>query len=139
MHKTISEDLYEILARPRQLKFKICAISAKISNLEDCLLPGAIRYDKDKVESSPSDRMPEVMAEIGDLSDKQRRLSQELLQANELIQKMCDERLTDELEKTVILMRFVGCQTFEEIGTALAYDKSGAWRIYDRAMDRLDT
>lgn len=137
-NRQISAELYDILSKPRRLKYQICAINSQIANLEDCLLPGGIRYDKENVQSSPTDRMPQVMAEIGDLSDKQEILSKEFVRANERIKILCEKYLTDELEKTVIVMHYVGLQTFEQIGASISYTKGGVWYIYDRAIDHLE-
>lgn len=136
--RTISAELYEILSKPRRLKFQICTINSQILNLKDCLMPGAVRYDKDNVQTSPADRMPQIMAEIGELSDKQKELSAELLRINDVIKKICDDYLTDELEKTVVLMHHVGMQTFEQIGASISYTKGGVWYIYDKAIDHLE-
>lgn len=129
-------ELHDIFDRPRQIKYQICVVNSQITNLEDCLLPGAIRYDRDKVDTSPSDRMPQIMAEIGDLSVKLKRLEDELFEAQKKVKDICNS-VDNDLERTVLLMRFIGCQTFEQIGVALDYDKSGAWRIYDRAIAEL--
>lgn len=130
------DKLKETFNRPRRIKYQICAINSQIASLEDCLLPGAIRYDTDRVDSSPSDRMPQVMAEIADLCTKQKRLERELFEAQKQVKDIC-ESIDDDLERTVLLMRFIGCQTFEQIGLELSYDKSGAWRAYDRAIKSL--
>lgn len=137
-NRQISSELYEILSKPRRLKYQICSINSQIANLEDCLLPGAVRYDKDNVQTSPTDRMPQVMAEIGDLSDRQKKLAEELLRANKHIKAICEEHLTDELERTVVIMHHVGLQTFDQIGISITYTKSGVWYIYDRAIDHLE-
>ena len=49
--------LYQFLNEPDRLKRKLHAIDMQIEDLMTQMLPGAIRYDKDSVMSSPEDKM----------------------------------------------------------------------------------
>lgn len=49
--------LYQFLNEPHRLKCKLIEIDNQIEELRASMLPGAIRYDKDSVMSSPDDPM----------------------------------------------------------------------------------
>ena len=53
------------------------------------------------------------------------------------MKKLCNF-LEDETEKTVMVMRFIGCQKFNEIATTLTYDVSWVYRIYQKAVKNLE-
>lgn len=136
MPKMMSKGLYSILNKPREIKYRLCYISSQIRNLEECLLPSGIRYDKDNVQTSPSDKLPEIAAEIVDLEDEHKRLEKDILKAGDRIKEMCNS-LTD-IESTVIMMKFIACQTFDQISLTTNYSKGGVWHIYRKAIDRLE-
>lgn len=136
MPKTISEDLYNILKKPREIKYRLCYINSQIRNLEECLLPSGIRYDKDNVQSSPSDKLSEIVAEISILEQEHTKLEADLLKAGDRIKALCTT-LTD-IEGTVIMMRFIALQKFEQIAIATNYTKGGIWDVYGRAIDKLE-
>ena len=63
----MNRQAYEFLNSVRVLHLQWLRLKAKHDALESCLLPGAIRYDKDKVQTSPDDTMSKVISEIADL------------------------------------------------------------------------
>lgn len=138
MKKQLSDELYGILNRPRFLTYRIQQINAQIMNLESCLYPGAIRYDREKVDSSPSDKMPQIVAEIVDLEKERERLEKEVGVSKDTLIRFCESNLSEELDRTVIIMHYIGKQTFEQIGVALSYSKGWVWHTYDRAIDILE-
>ena len=56
---------YRWLSRPRAVDSKIRRLESKIEELRTCLEPNAIRYDAEKVNSSPDDMTSKIFAEIG--------------------------------------------------------------------------
>lgn len=136
MTKAISEELYEILRKPKEIKYRLCYINSQINNLQSCLLPFGIRYDNVKVSLSPSDKMSEIEAEIDKLEREHYDVERQISISEEQIKNLC--RCLTPIEETVIMMRFVACQTFEQIGLALNYDRSGVWRVYDRAIKKME-
>ena len=63
----MNKQAYEFLNSARVLHWHWLRLKAKHDELETCLLPAAIRYDKDKVQSSPDDQMSKICAEIHEL------------------------------------------------------------------------
>ena len=61
------EEAYAFFGKPRAYDNKIKRIESTIEGLRSCLLPGGIRYDKDRVQTTPSDKMTEIVCRITDL------------------------------------------------------------------------
>ena len=63
----MNRQAYIFLNSARVLHWEWLRLKAKHDELESCLLPAAIRYDKDKVQTSPEDPMAKIVAEINEL------------------------------------------------------------------------
>lgn len=135
---TMSAELYEVLSRPRKVKLQICSNKSQIESLRSCLYPTGISYEKDKVQKPiKEDKLSQIEAEIETLEAKEDRLESEFIQSNADVKKLCN-MLEDETEKTVVIMRFIGCQKFDDIATTLSYDVSWVYRIYQKAVKNLE-
>lgn len=55
------------LREVRNEQKEIAKLELKLEYLKKSTLPGGIRYDRDKIQKSPDDRITDLMAEIGDL------------------------------------------------------------------------
>ena len=66
----MNKQAYEFLNSARVLHWRWLRLKAKHDELESCLLPAAIRYDKDKVQTSPEDAISKIVAEISVLEHK---------------------------------------------------------------------
>ena len=60
----MNKQAYEFLNSARVLHWQWLRLKSKHDELESCLLPAAIRYDKDKVQSSPEDAISKIVAEL---------------------------------------------------------------------------
>ena len=58
------EEARRYLGRPRALESKIRTKETALGELRASLLPSGIRYDTDKVQTTPEDKLARVMAEI---------------------------------------------------------------------------
>ena len=58
------QEAYVFLGQVRGYDNKIKRLERTIESLRYNLLPGAIRYDKDRVDTSPQDGMSELFAKI---------------------------------------------------------------------------
>lgn len=138
MRTTMSVELYEVLSRPRKVRMQICSNKSQIESLRSCLYPTGIFYEKDRVEkSTETDKMSQIEAEIEALEAKEEKLEIDFISSNADVKKLCNA-LEDETEKTVMVMRFIGCQKFNEIATTLTYDVSWVYRIYQKAVKNLE-
>lgn len=89
-------DAYQFLRDIKKTESRMMRLKIRIVRLEQELLPGGIDYSKDVVQTSPSDRMPDVMAKISELRDDLSAQTVEYIHstniAMDVIEKMCDER-----------------------------------------------
>ena len=60
---------YDYLMRIRKTEYAIKRKQLRCKELRSCLLPGGIRYDLDKVQTSPRDKLPEIMAKVDELEN----------------------------------------------------------------------
>ena len=73
----MNKQAYEFLNSARVLHWQWLRVKAKHDELESCLLPGAIRYDRDKVQTSPDDIMGRILAEVNELEQRMEQLQVE--------------------------------------------------------------
>ena len=102
----MNRQAYEFLNSARVLHWKWLRLKAKHDELESCLLPAAIRYDKDKVQTSPEDPMSKIVAEINELEKEMAKVQYQKLKQIEKIEKAISSLVSDE-ERTALAMRYI--------------------------------
>lgn len=60
-------EVYAFFGKPRLHDNKIKRIESTLEGLRSSLLPGGMRYDTDKVQTSPNDKMLEIYCRIDEL------------------------------------------------------------------------
>ena len=60
-------ETYDFLMQIRRKEIIIRRKETQRDELRACLLPGAIRYDRDRVQSTPTDKMADVIARVDEL------------------------------------------------------------------------
>ena len=133
----MTDSVYALLYEPRRIDQQIGRINAKIRSLRDSLALSGVRYDTDRVQSSPSDRMSAVIAETDALERKRDALIGSRMRAMEEIEEAID-RLEDDSEKTVLYMQYIGCESMDEIAEKLHYSRRSAYRLRAQALRSLD-
>lgn len=132
----MDQRLYDFLTKPRRIERRIQSKLAEIDALRSCLLPAAIRYDADRVQTSPDDPVSRIEAEIDELTREVVRLSAEKETAvRELRDTIAD--LPDELERTVLALRWIGYRRLEDIAMTVQYSIRSTYRIMHRAESSL--
>ena len=66
----MTEAVYKLLTKPRKIRGQIKKAEAEMEGLKLSMLPGAIRYDKDKVQASPQDPMAQYAVRLDELERK---------------------------------------------------------------------
>ena len=91
-------------------------------------MPAATVYDKPRVQSSPSDPMPEIMAEADELAEQIRDLERVRLRQ---IHEACDliDTLDSDEERTVLIKYFIGGEPMSRIAAELDYSISNVYRL----------
>lgn len=118
-------------------------ISAKIlreelAQLKAGLLPGAICYDADRVQTSPEDRQAEILARAVDL---EREIGEKLWaiveQYNQAYREI--EALEDVRERQVLHLYFLNANGYHmnEIAEVMKYSQSQVYRFYESGLKKL--
>ena len=127
----MNKTAYEFLNSARVLHWQWLRLKAKHDELESCLLPAAIRYDKDKVQTSPDDPMSKVVAEICELEKEMKRV--QLLKSRQItkIDKAISALESDE-ERTALTMRYINRIPVTEIADEMGYSIKRIYQFMDR-------
>ena len=129
-------EVYAILNRVPDLDADLQIVNIRIERMEATLQGHAIRYDTDKVQVSPSDKVAEVMADMEDLLKKQKRLQRDLLKAEQDTADLIG-RLKDGKHRLVLTYRYTAGLSWENIGKRIGYDERHARRLRDEAVGLL--
>lgn len=125
----------------RKEQYEIEHLKRMISNAEAGLLPSGIRYDKDKVQTSPQDTMSKVIAKAVDM---QRELEQSIaeLQERHIEAEQLIKQLDNSDEREVLRYYYMDVEqgkplTWEQVGIRMNYYKRHVLRIHGKALYNL--
>ena len=128
-------ETYEYLQRPRKLQLSIMRLSLQHDELQACLLPAAIRYDKDVVQTSPEDKLSEVAAAVLDLEKKIQRLRSQkarmLLEINAAIDKL------DDKDAVILTAYYVKRMTMSDVADIIDKSLQHTYRLRKKAVQHL--
>lgn len=128
-------ETYEYLQRPRKLELSIMRLSLQHDELQTCLLPAAIRYDKDVVQTSPEDKLSEVAAAVLDLEKKIQRLRSQkarlLLEINAAIDKL------DDKDAVILTAYYVKRMTMSDVADIIDKSLQHTYRLRKKAVQHL--
>ena len=128
--------VYDFLLGPLRISDEIWRKEMRRDALRACLMPSGITYDQDKVQTSPSDRMCEVMSKIGDLNLQIKALKEERgLAILEVSQKI--DSLDDEREKTILDAYYIGGLSMTEIAEHQGYSVSHTYYLRRHGAEKL--
>lgn len=129
---TIGET-YSYLGQIRGTRRKIEKLDEQITELRYSLLPSAIRYDKDRVKSSPEDGMIDAYSKIQELELERKVLINNL----ELLTIVISNEiflLPISKERTFLLRYYIHCQSMDDIAEALGITTRHCFRIRGNAV-----
>lgn len=126
-------ELKATLKRVESLDQELQIVNMKIERLESCIQAHGIRYDRDRVQTSPKDAVAEVMAEIDPLLDKREKLTHEITRAVAETSEIID-RLKDGNQCLVMHYRYTAGLPFEEIARRMSYSPQRVYQLHDNAM-----
>lgn len=139
MQTEINRDLTKGYQYLMQIRWKEGAIRIKqlrIDALRSCLLPHAITYDGDKVQSSPTDQLSDVFALIQELEREVERMQHDkAVLINEICAKIAE--LPDEVEQQILLGFYVAQYRMSRVAGMVNYSKTQAYDIRTRAVRHL--
>lgn len=132
----MNREAYVFLNSARVLHYLYLRLKAKRDELESCLLPGAIRYDKDKVQRSPEDPMSKIISEINELENEMARVQHNKQIQVEKIYKAIS-RLESEEEKTSLTMRYVSRIPVKKIAEEMGYSEPTIYRFMNQGAEKM--
>ena len=122
---------YSFLNSARVLHLEWLRLKAKHDELESCLLPAAIRYDKDKVQTSPEDPMSKIIAQVIELESEMKRVQFNKSRQINKIDKAISSLESAE-ERTALTMRYINRVAVTDIADAMGYSEKRIYQFMDR-------
>ncbi len=133
----MTDKVYRLLYAPRKIDRDISRINDRINSLRYSLLASGIRYDKDSVQTSPTDRMSEVMAEIDELERKRDSMVCTRIDAVGKIEHMID-KLDDDEQKTVLSKQYIAGEPIENLTVTMYCSRRKLYMIRRKALKNLE-
>lgn len=129
-------ETYDFLMQIRRKEIIIRRKETQRDELRACLLPGAVRYDRDKVQSTPTDKMSDVMARVDELD---REIEQLRREKATLVIEISDaiEKLEDDNEKTVLTEFYIARASMTQAADAINYSVRRAYDFRKRGVIHL--
>ncbi|WP_455500932.1 DUF1492 domain-containing protein [Gemmiger sp.] len=128
--------VYDFLMRPHWKKQEIRRLEETIEELRSCLLPGAIRYDKESVQSSPGNQLEETIAKIDEMERRLKQLNEErarlIVEVNEVI-----DRLEDPAERSVLTFYYVNRYSPAKVASLIGYSERWMYKTKKSAILKL--
>ena len=127
---------HDYMMEPRRIELRIRRVCMRIEELEGALLPKAIRYDRDKVQTSPEDQLSRVVARILELEKQRDQLCRErallLLEMQDLV-----DRLENELERTVLEAYYLSRMRMADIADMIPCSIQHVYRLRKRGLQHI--
>ena len=137
----MKDEVYEFLTMPKKTKLQIRSKQMQIEDLRLQMLPGAVRYDKDTVQSSPEDPMMKFIGRVDELERAIEGLKQRYVDEQKMISEAI-EMLEDEREQVVLIGRYVSGDSYDEIAAELFLSVDRVFQIHrsdgDKMVDSVD-
>lgn len=132
---TVSE-AYAYLNSIRKIENEIVKLQLQHDELQSCLLPRAITYDGDKVQTTPEDKMSEIAGQVLDMEKEiaqlKRRKAKLIIEINAAIRM-----LDNDVEQVILLGFYVGRLPATKIAEIVHYSVPGIYKIKRRAVVHL--
>jgi DNA-directed RNA polymerase specialized sigma24 family protein len=132
----MNKQAYEFLNSARVLHWQWLRTKAKHDELESCLLPAAIRYDKYKVQTSPDDAMSRIVAEVNALEQLMNKLQLAKSKRIEEIDNAISS-LPSEEERTALTMRFINRIPVKDIALAMGYAEPTIYKFMNQGGEQI--
>lgn len=133
----MTDKVYEFLNGPKFTAEQIQAKKRKRTERLLAMVPGAIRYDTPRVQSSPSDRMSEIMGEVDELDQEIEDL-RELLRLQRQEVADLSRRELDEQACRVIILRYIDGLQWRDVAAAVHRGQSTVFADHKRACEIFD-
>lgn len=133
----MTDELYNILMEPEKLARQIERKKLEIEAIEAAVYPAGIRYDRDKVQTSPrNDQIPFVLAEAEPLQKELDRLIAQHAEAVTVRSALLDK--IDPEEAEIVMAKLSQRKSLEELARQFHYSRRQFGRIYSRGIRDLE-
>lgn len=131
---TVKQFLYSVRDEQKEIE----ELTDRIYEMRMSLIPSGIRYDTDKVQTSPEDKLSECEAKIADYSKMLGQKKEALIQRRQQAQGMID-LLEDSRERQVLDIYFLSVKrlSMEDVSAMIGYSRKQTFRIYKSALQNL--
>ena len=117
-------DVLKFLNGIRDAREEINTLKQKRDELYYSLMPSGIRYDTDRVQTSPEDRMPAVTGDIYEIQQQLNQMIESLAHDINLAMKLVN-RMEVSKHRQLILLRYFGLDrestTWEKVANVMGY------------------
>lgn len=131
-----TSEAYAFLNSIRKIENEIVKLQLQHDELQSCLLPKAITYDGDRVQTSPEDKMLEIASRVLDMEkeirDLKQRKAKRIVEVNNAI-----ARLDNDTEQVILLGFYVGRLQATKIAEIVHYSVRGVYKAKHRAVIHL--
>ena len=128
----------EFLNKIRYIDMMINCKLEQVAELRSMLLPGAIRYDKDKVQTSNNaDSISDTVSKIMELEEKINTDIDELVELKSVARENI-ERMENDVEKVILYKRYFNNESFENIAVECGYSWRHIHRLHGEALKNFD-
>lgn len=133
----MKSEVYSFLKSIQAFDMQLLRLQSQQRALESCLLPSGIRYDKDKVMSSPEDQLSKICAEIDEIQAKMADIAYKKAQRIVEVEKVIS-KLSEEEYKTVLTLCYIDHMPISDIADKLGYSSDWVYKKRRKATDELE-
>lgn len=130
-----AKEIERYLGRVRNLTRKECRLREQINTLRISLLPSCITYDKDKVMTSPADKMLETYSQIDKLERDLHSLLTDIFETRVDILSLL--WVLPAKEKAVLRMFYINNKTIQDIAEYLNVTRRHVFRLKNNGINML--
>ncbi len=131
-----TREAYDFLNSVRRTEIAILKLQLQHDELQSCLLPKAITYDGDRVQTTPEDKMSEIAGQVLDMEKEiaqlKRRKAKLIIEINAAIAK-----LENDVEQMILLGFYVGRLPAVRVAELVHYSVRGVYKVKRRAVSHL--
>ena len=120
----MEKDVLSFLKQIRGVRFELITAQRTYEEIRAMLMPSGSRYDRDRVQTSPEDRMPGAVAELLEIEKKQKELETKLLKEILTAEQLLEEMQTSEHRELLKLRYMAGGRvplTWEQVAERMHY------------------
>lgn len=128
-----SLEVKSYLNRPKHIFANIVVLQEKIENLRLKMLPRAINFEKERVQTSPEDPMPNFGAEIDELDRQMANLMKEYYESMGEVEKTIREVENDDI-RLILAKKYVGLKNWDTIENEVNWSRRTIFRRHSLGL-----